>query len=40
MTLIADNFNEDQNLPIPPTFAERHREQQAMKLNHLKDKNA
>ena len=28
MTLIADNFNEDQNLPIPPTFAERHREQQ------------
>ena len=24
-TLIADNFNEDQNLPITPTFAEQQR---------------
>ena len=36
-TLIADNLKEDQNFLIIPTFAERHREQQAMKLNCLKD---
>ena len=39
-TLIADNLKEDQNFVITPTFAERHKEQQAMKLNRLKDKNA
>ena len=39
-TLIADNLKKDQNFLLTPTFAERHREQQAMKLNRLKDKNA
>ena len=39
-TLIADNLTEDQHLLITPTFAERHKEQQSMKLNRLKDKNA
>ena len=39
-TLIADNLKEDQNFAITPTFAERHKEQQAIKLNRLKDKNA
>ena len=29
-----------QNFLVTPTFAERHKEQQAMKLNRLKDKNA
>ena len=37
---MADNLKEDQNFLITPTFAERHREQQTMKLNRLKDKNA
>ena len=39
-TLIADNLKEDQNFLITPTFAERYKEQQAMKLNRLKDKDA
>ena len=39
-TLITDNLKEDQNYLITPTFTERHKEQQATKLNHLKDKNA
>ena len=39
-TLIADNLKEDQNFLVTPTFVERHKEQQAMKLNRLKDKNA
>ena len=39
-TLIADNLKEDQNFLITPTFAGRRKEQQAMKLNRLKDKNA
>ena len=39
-TPIADNLKEDQNFLVTPTFAERHKEQQAMKLNRLKDKNA
>ena len=39
-TLIADNLKEDQNFLITPTFAERHKEKQAMKPNRLKDKNA
>ena len=39
-TLIADNLKKDQNFLITPTFAERHKEQQTMKLNCLKDKNA
>ena len=38
-TLIADNLKEDQNFLVTPAFAERHKEQQAMKLNRLKDKN-
>ena len=33
-------MNEDQNFLITPIFAERHKEQQAIKLNCLKDKNA
>ena len=33
-------MNEDQNFLITPIFAERHKEQQAIKLNRLKDKNA
>ena len=37
-TLITDNLKEDQNFLIAPTFAEQHKEQQAMKLNCLKDK--
>ena len=39
-TPIADNLKEDQNFLIIPTVVERHKEQQAMKLNRLKDKNA
>ena len=39
-TLIADNLKEDQNFLVTPTFVEQHKEQQAMKLNRLKDKNA
>ena len=39
-TLIADNLKEHQNVLVTPTFVERHKEQQAMKLNRLKDKNA
>ena len=39
-TLIADDLNEDQNFLITHTFAERHKDQQAIKLNRLKDKNA
>ena len=39
-TPIADNLKEDQNFLITPTVVERHKEQQAMKLNRLKDKNA
>ena len=39
-TLIADNLNEDQNFLITLTFAERHKEQQAVKLNRLGDENA
>ena len=39
-TLIADNLKEDQNFLVTSTFAERHEEQQAMKLNRFKDKNA
>ena len=39
-TLIADNLKEDQNFLITPTFAGRRKEQQAMTLNRLKDKNA
>ena len=39
-TLIADNSKEDQNFLVTPTIAERHKEQQATKLNGLKDKNA
>ena len=39
-TLITDNLKEDQNYLITPTFAERHKEQQAKKLNRLKNKNA
>ena len=39
-TLIADNLKEDQNFLITPTFAKRYKEQQAMKLNLLKDKDA
>ena len=32
-------MKEDQNFLVTPAFAERHKEQQAMKLNRLKDKN-
>ena len=39
-TLITDNLKEDQNFLVTPTFAEQHKEQQAMKLYRLKDKNA
>ena len=39
-TLMVDNLNEDQNFLITPAFAERSKEQQTMKLNRLKDKNA
>ena len=39
-TLIADNLNEDQIFLIIPTFAERNKEQETVKLNRLKDKNA
>ena len=39
-TLLADNSKEDQNFRKTPTFAERQKEQQAMNLNRLKDKNA
>ena len=39
-TLMVDNLNEDQNFLITPTFAERNKEQQTMKLNRLKGKNA
>ena len=39
-TLIEDNLKEDQNFLITPTFAERQKELQAMKVNHLKDENA
>ena len=38
-TFITDNLNEDQNFLITPAFAERYREDQATKLNRLKDKN-
>ena len=33
-------MKEDENFLITPAFAEQHKEQQAMKLNRLKDKNA
>ena len=39
-TLIADKVKEYQNFLITPTFEEQHKEQQGMKLNRLKDKNA
>ena len=37
--MVADNLKEDENVLITSTFAERHKEQQAMKLNCMKDKN-
>ena len=33
-------MKEEQSFLITPTFAEQHKQQQAMKLNRLKDKNA
>ena len=39
-TLILDNLKEDQNFLLTPTFSERHKEQQVMKFNRLKDENA
>ena len=37
VTMITDNMNEDQKFLITPIFAERNKEQQAIKLNSLKD---